>query len=48
MSLFIALPVFSVLSGPSPVLNYLPGTGASGTLITVDNTALSVSAGQTI
>jgi ABC-type transport system involved in multi-copper enzyme maturation permease subunit len=45
ISLVIALPVVSVFAGPSPALNYLPGTGASGTLVTVDNTALSVSAG---
>jgi ABC-type transport system involved in multi-copper enzyme maturation permease subunit len=32
--LFFAVPIISVFAGPSPVLNYLPGTGASGTMIT--------------
>jgi ABC-2 type transport system permease protein len=44
ISLF-AMPVVSVLSGPSPALNYLPGQGASGALITVDNATISVIAG---
>jgi len=45
ISLFIALPVVSVFVGPSTALNYLPGTGATGELITADNTPLSVGAG---
>jgi ABC-type transport system involved in multi-copper enzyme maturation permease subunit len=32
--LFFAVPIISVFAGPSPVLNYLPGTGATGTMIT--------------
>ena len=32
--LFFAVPIVSVFAGPSPVLNYLPGTGATGTMIT--------------
>ncbi|MCL1977208.1 MAG: ABC transporter permease [Candidatus Bathyarchaeota archaeon] len=45
VSLFMALPIVSVFSGPSTALNYLPGTGATGTLITTDNTTLSISTG---
>jgi ABC-2 type transport system permease protein len=45
ISLFIALPVVSVFVGPSSALNYFPGTGASGTLITTDNTTLSIGSG---
>jgi ABC-type transport system involved in multi-copper enzyme maturation permease subunit len=32
--LLFAVPIISVFAGPSPALNYLPGTGASGTMIT--------------
>ena len=32
--LFFAVPIVSVFVGPSPILNYLPGTGATGTMIT--------------
>jgi ABC-type transport system involved in multi-copper enzyme maturation permease subunit len=32
--LFFAVPIVSVFAGPSPVLNYLPGSGASGTMMT--------------
>jgi len=32
--LFLAVPIVSVFAGPSPVLNYLPGSGASGTMMT--------------
>lgn len=32
--LFFAVPIVSVFAGPSPVLNYLPGGGASGTMMT--------------
>ncbi|MCL1978023.1 MAG: ABC transporter permease [Candidatus Bathyarchaeota archaeon] len=45
ISLFMALPIVSVLSGPSTALNYFPGTGATGTLITADNSEFSVNAG---
>ena len=36
--LFFAVPIVSVFAGPSPVLNYLPGTGATGTMITTQDT----------
>ena len=32
--LLFAVPIISVFAGPSPVLNYVPGSGATGTLIT--------------
>jgi ABC-type transport system involved in multi-copper enzyme maturation permease subunit len=32
--LFFAVPIVSVFAGPSPVLNYLPGSGASGNMMT--------------
>jgi len=32
--LLFAVPIVSVFAGPSPVLNYLPGTGATGTMTT--------------
>jgi ABC-2 type transport system permease protein len=44
-SLFIAMPIVSVFSGPSPALNYLPGSGASGTMILADNTTIGISTG---
>jgi ABC-type transport system involved in multi-copper enzyme maturation permease subunit len=40
LSLYIALPIVSVFSGSSPSLNYVPGSGALGTL--------NVAAGQNI
>ncbi|MDR2699960.1 MAG: ABC transporter permease [Nitrososphaerota archaeon] len=45
ITLFMALPTISVLAGPSPALNYLPGSGSSGTLTTVDNATFPISAG---
>jgi ABC-type transport system involved in multi-copper enzyme maturation permease subunit len=45
ISLSIAVPMVSVLAGPSPALNYLPGSGATGTMTTADNTTLSISTG---
>lgn len=44
LSLFIALPIISVFAGPSSSLNYLPGNGASGSMI-VGNTTLTISTG---
>lgn len=44
LSLLIALPIVSVFAGPSPSLNYLPGSGASGSML-VGNTTLAVSTG---
>jgi len=32
--LLFAVPIISVFAGPSPALNYFPGSGASGTMIT--------------
>jgi ABC-type transport system involved in multi-copper enzyme maturation permease subunit len=32
--LLFAVPIISVFAGPSPILNYVPGNGATGTLIT--------------
>lgn len=32
LALFFALPIVSVFIGPSPALNYVPGSGASGTM----------------
>lgn len=43
LAFFFAAPIIGVYSGPSPTLNYLPGTGASGTLLAAN--ATSVSAG---
>ncbi len=44
-SLFIAMPIISVFAGPSPALNYLPGSGATGSMILADNTTLGISTG---
>ena len=44
LALLIAGPIVTVYSGPSQSLNYLPGTGATGTLIVGQN-ATSVNAG---
>jgi hypothetical protein len=44
LSLFIALPIISVFAGPSSSLNYLPGSGAGGSMI-VGNTTLAISTG---
>ena len=43
LAFFFAAPIIGVYSGPSPALNYLPGTGAGGTLLVAN--ATSVSAG---
>ncbi len=37
LSLFIAIPLVSVYAGPSQTLNYLPGSGANGSLMTNGN-----------
>ena len=42
--LLFAVPIISVFAGPSPTLNYLPGSGASGTMITTQG-AITVGAG---
>ena len=44
LALFIALPIISVFAGPSVSLNYLPGSGATGSMLT-NNTTLSISTG---
>ncbi len=36
LGLFIAIPVVSTFVGPSTVLNYIPGNGASGTITTTE------------
>jgi ABC-type transport system involved in multi-copper enzyme maturation permease subunit len=44
-SLFIAMPIVSIFAGPSPVLNFLPGSGATGSLILADNTTIGINTG---
>jgi len=44
LSLFIAIPIVSLYAGPSQALNYLPGSGANGSLMTNGNLT-SISAG---
>jgi ABC-2 type transport system permease protein len=44
LALFIAIPIVSVFEGPSPSLNYLPGSGASGTML-ANNANMSISTG---
>jgi ABC-type transport system involved in multi-copper enzyme maturation permease subunit len=44
-SLFIAMPIISVFAGPSPALNYLPGSGATGILTLADNSTIGISTG---
>ena len=34
IGILFAVPIISVFAGPSPALNYVPGSGASGTMIT--------------
>jgi ABC-type transport system involved in multi-copper enzyme maturation permease subunit len=34
IGILFAVPIVSLFAGPSPVLNYVPGSGASGTMIT--------------
>jgi len=44
LALFLALPTVSVFTGPSPALNYVPGSGASGTMnITQGSNVMSMS-----
>jgi Cu-processing system permease protein len=42
--LLFAVPIISVFAGPSPFLNYVPGTGATGTMITTQD-QITLSAG---
>ncbi|MBN1244036.1 ABC transporter permease [Candidatus Bathyarchaeota archaeon] len=44
IGLFLAVPIIAVFAGPSPVLNYLPGSGASGTMMTTQG-PITVGAG---
>ena len=44
IGILLAVPIISVFAGPSPTLNYLPGSGASGTMITTQG-AITVGAG---
>lgn len=44
IGLLLAVPIISVFAGPSPVLNYVPSTGASGTMLTAQG-AITISAG---
>jgi ABC-type transport system involved in multi-copper enzyme maturation permease subunit len=41
LAVFFAGPLISVYSGPSPALNYVPGTGASGMMLVGNGTAVS-------
>jgi ABC-type transport system involved in multi-copper enzyme maturation permease subunit len=42
--LLFAVPIISVFAGPSPALNYFPGSGATGTMITTQG-PITISAG---
>jgi ABC-type transport system involved in multi-copper enzyme maturation permease subunit len=44
MGLLLAVPIVSVFAGPSPALNYVPSSGASGTMITTQE-PITVGAG---
>ena len=44
IGLLLAVPIVSVFAGPSPVLNYVPSSGASGTLLTAQG-AITIGAG---
>jgi ABC-type transport system involved in multi-copper enzyme maturation permease subunit len=44
IGILFAVPIVSVFAGPSPALNYVPGTGASGTIITTQG-PITVGAG---
>jgi len=44
MGLLLAVPIVSVFAGPSPALNYVPSSGASGTMITTQG-PITVGAG---
>ena len=40
LAFFFAAPIIGVYSGPSPALNYIPGTGASGTILVGNGTSV--------
>ena len=40
LGFFFAAPIVGVYSGPSPALNYMPGTGASGTILIGNGTSV--------
>jgi ABC-type transport system involved in multi-copper enzyme maturation permease subunit len=40
LAFFFAAPIIGVYSGPSPALNYIPGTGASGTILIGNGTSV--------
>jgi ABC-type transport system involved in multi-copper enzyme maturation permease subunit len=44
IGLLLAVPIVSVFAGPSPALNYVPSSGASGTMITAQG-SITVGAG---
>jgi len=44
IGILLAVPIVSVFAGPSPALNYVPGSGASGTMITTQG-PITVGAG---
>jgi len=44
IGILFAVPIVSVFAGPSPALNYVPGSGASGTMITTQG-PITVGAG---
>jgi ABC-type transport system involved in multi-copper enzyme maturation permease subunit len=44
LSLFIAIPLVSVIAGASPSLNYLPGSGAGGTMM-INNVNMTINTG---
>jgi ABC-type transport system involved in multi-copper enzyme maturation permease subunit len=44
IGLLLAVPIVSVFAGPSPALNYVPSSGASGTMITTQG-PINVGAG---
>ena len=40
LAFFFAAPIIGLYLGPSPALNYLPGTGASGTILIGNGTSV--------
>jgi len=44
IGILFAVPIVSLFAGPSPALNYVPGSGASGTMITTQG-PITVGAG---
>jgi ABC-type transport system involved in multi-copper enzyme maturation permease subunit len=44
LALFLAIPIVSVFAGPSQSLNYLPGSGAGGSML-VGNTTMTIDTG---